>query len=203
MSGGLVPDLDVAALPAGDVSGGHASAATGDVSGGLTAAAQTFPLEFMEKLKSLAKTESKLISRNIVAEDLEDHEEMVGDFVVRVGGKKGAGAGGDESSTESESDDEEVSIEIDDSSSSESESEYTSESGDEDDDQFEDASTSETSQQNSNEYTLPQVLFGLLAPKSGLGKSLKGGSLGETVPDGSVAPSLLSNLSALENFARH
>ena len=200
-----MPDLDVAALPAGDVSGGHASAATGDVSGGLTAAAQTFPLEFMEKLKSLAKTESKLISRNnIVAEDLEDHEEMVGDFVVRVGGKKGAGAGGDESSTESESDDDdEVSVEIEeDSSSSDSDSEYTSESEDEDD-QFEGASTSETSQQNSNEYTLPQVLFGLLAPKSGLGKLLKGGSLGETVPDGSVAPSLLSNLSALENFARH
>lgn len=200
MSGGLVPDLDVAALPAGDVSGGHAAA--GDVTGGLTAAAQTFPLEFMEKLKSLAKTESKLTSRKIVAE--QDHEEMVGDFVVRVGGKKGAGAGGDESSTESESDDDdEVSVEIEeDSSSSDSDSEYTSESEDEDD-QFEDASTSETSQQNSNEYTLPQVLFGLLAPNSGLGKSLKGGSLGETVPDGSVAPSLLSNLSALENFARH
>lgn len=203
MSGGLVPDLDVAALPAGDVSGGHAAA--GDVTGGLTAAAQTFPLEFMEKLKSLAKTESKLISRNIVAEDLEDHEEMVGDFVVRVGGKKGAGAGGDESSTESESDDDEVSVEIEeDSSSSDSDSEYTSESEDEDD-QFEDASTSETSQQNSNEYTLPQVLFGLLAPKSGYGKQLPAPMLkgGGTGPDGSVAPSLLSNLSALENFARH
>lgn len=184
MSGGLVPELDAAAFPAGDSSGGHAAA--GNVSGGLTSA--------------LAKTESKLFSQNIVAED---HEEMVGDFVVRVGGKKGSGAGDDESSTESESDDEEVSIQIDDSSSSESDdSEYTSESGDEDD-QFEDSSASETSQQNSNEYTLPQVLFGLLAPKSGLGKSLKGGSLGETVPDGSVAPSLLSNLSALENFARH
>ena len=200
MSGGLVPELDVAAVATAEGSG--------DVSGGHAVAAQSFPRDFLKKLKKLAESESKSSPQNEVAED---HEEMVGDFVVRIGGKKEAkskqsGAGAYESSTESESESGEVSIQIDDSSSSESGSEFMSESeDDEDDNQFEDGSTGETSQQNSNEYTLPQVLFGLLAPKSGYGKQLPAPMLkgGGTGPDGSVAPSLLSNLSALENFARH
>ena len=201
MSGGLVPELDVAAVATTEGSG--------DVSGGHAVAAQSFPRDFMKKLKKLAESESKSSPQNEVAED---HEEMVGDFVVRIGGKKEAkskqsGAGAYESSTESESESGEVSIQIDDSSSSsESGSEFMSESeDDEDDNQFEDGSTGETSQKNSNEYTLPEVLFGLLAPKSGYGKQLPAPMLkgGGTGPDGSVAPSLLSNLSALENFARH